>query len=270
MTSACAARWNTTSAVPRSRPSRMSRSTNVAAVFTFSRLPVERSSTATTSSPSATSRSTRFEPMNPAAPVTTARMRPYRRRLMFVTFEGIDGSGKTTQAALLAEWARGGGHEVVAVREPGGTALGERIRELLLDGPEMTPWAEAALFAAARAELAERVIRPALERGAWVVCDRYVDSSLAYQGAARGLGVEAVRELNDVATGGLVPDVTFVLLLDLDDALARRSGRPDRIEREDDEFVRRVDACYRELAAASPGRYVALDGSLPSDELARQ
>ena len=161
--------------------------------------------------------------MNPAPPVTTARMRPYRRRGMFVTFEGIDGSGKTTQAALLAEWARGQGHEVVAVREPGGTPLGERIRELLLDGPEMTAWAEAALFAAARAELAERVIRPALERGAWVVCDRYVDSSLAYQGAARGLGIEAVRELNAAATGGLAarPDVRA----------ARRPGRRARAPR---------------------------------------
>ena len=142
---------------------------------------------------------------------------------MFVTFEGIDGSGKTTQAALLAEWARGQGHEVVAVREPGGTPLGERIRELLLDGPEMTAWAEASLFAAARAELAERVIRPALGRGAWVVCDRYVDSSLAYQGAARGLGIEAVRELNRAATEGLAPDTTFVLLIDPDMALARRA-----------------------------------------------
>ena len=189
--------------------------------------------------------------MNPAPPVTTARMRPYRRRRMFVTFEGIDGSGKTTQAALLAEWAAGEGHEVVAVREPGGTPLGERIRELLLDGPEMTAWAEASLFAAARAELAERVIRPALLRGAWVVCDRYVDSSLAYQGAARGLGIAAVAELNATATGGLAPDMTFVLLLDPDVALERRAaGRPDRIEREDADFVRRVDAGYRELVAA--------------------
>ena len=188
---------------------------------------------------------------------------------MFVAFEGIDGSGKSTQAALLAEWARGEGHEVVAVREPGGTALGERVRELLLDGPEMTAWAEAALFAAARAELAERVVRPALERGAWVVCDRYVDSSLAYQGAARGLGIEAVRELNAVATGGLVPDTTFVLLVDPEVALARRStSRPDRIEREDGDFVRRVDAGYRELVAASPERYVVLDGALPPSELA--
>jgi dTMP kinase len=189
---------------------------------------------------------------------------------MFVTFEGIDGSGKTTQAALLAEWARGQGHEVVAVREPGGTPLGERIRELLLGGPAMTAWAEASLFAAARAELAERVIRPALGRGAWVVCDRYVDSSLAYQGAARGLGIEAVRELNLAATEGLAPDMTFVILIDADTALGRRAeSRPDRIESEDAAFVRRVDAGYRELVAAEPGRFVVLDGSLPADEQAR-
>jgi dTMP kinase len=189
---------------------------------------------------------------------------------VFVTFEGIDGSGKTTQAALLAEWALGEGHEVVAVREPGGTPLGERVRELLLDGPEMSAWAEAALFAAARAELAERVIRPALLRGAWVVCDRYVDSSLAYQGVARGLGIDAVRELNAAATGGLTPDLTFVLLVDLGVALARRAGRPDRIEREAADFVRRVDAGYRELVSAAPGRYVVLDGALPPGEIARR
>src|SRR5262249_19085487 len=140
-----------------------------------------------------------------------------------------------------------------------------------LDGPEMSAWAEAALFAAARAELAERVIRPALLRGAWVVCDRYVDSSLAYQGAARGLGVEAVRELNAGAADGLLPDLPFVLLVDPVVALARRAAvRPDRIEREDGDFVRRVDAGYRELVDGSPGRYVVLEGALPADELAER
>ena len=107
------------------------------------------------------------------------------------------------------------------------------------------------------------MIRPALLRGAWVICDRFVDSSLAYQGAARGLGVDAVRELNATATGGLLPDLTFVLLVDPEVALSRRGGRPDRIEREDAEFVRRVDAGYRDLVAGSPGRHVALDGALP-------
>jgi dTMP kinase len=190
---------------------------------------------------------------------------------MFVTFEGIDGSGKTTQAALLERWAREQGHVVVAVREPGGTKVGERIRELLLDGPGMCDWTEAALFAAARAELAETVIRPALERGAWVICDRYVDSSLAYQGVARGLGIGNVHDLNLTVTGRLEPDVTFVLLLDPETALARRGeeGR-DRIEREDGEFVRRVDRGYRELAALFGDRIVVLDGSRPTETLAER
>src|SRR5919206_3489578 len=128
---------------------------------------------------------------------------------MFVTFEGLDGSGKSTQADLLREALAADGRDVVATREPGGTDFGERVRELLLHGGEMAPWAEAALFAAARAELAERVIRPALERGADVVCDRYVDSSLVYQGIGRGLGVEPVLELNRLATANLLPDRTF-------------------------------------------------------------
>src|SRR2546425_152230 len=115
---------------------------------------------------------------------------------MFVSFEGVDGSGKSTQARLLETYLAGLGREVVATREPGGTDLGERVRGLLLDGPQISPWAEAALFAAARAEHAARVIRPALERGADVVCDRFIDSSLAYQGIARGLGLDRVLELN--------------------------------------------------------------------------
>jgi dTMP kinase len=150
---------------------------------------------------------------------------------MFVTFEGVDGSGKSTQAELAAAFLAEGEREVVTTREPGGTPLGERIRELLLDGPEMSAWAEASLFAAARAELAEGVIRPALARGALVVSDRYIDSSLAYQGVARGLGIERVLELN-AAVADLMPDRTFVLLVDEPTASARLGRRPDRIERE--------------------------------------
>ena len=129
---------------------------------------------------------------------------------MFVTFEGVDGSGKSTQARLLAERLRSEGREVVLTREPGGTSVGEQIREILLHGESLAPWAEAALFAAARAQLVDEVIRPALARGADVVSDRYLDSSLAYQGLARGLGVERVLELNLLATSGLLPDRTFL------------------------------------------------------------
>jgi dTMP kinase len=187
---------------------------------------------------------------------------------VFVTFEGLDGSGKTTQAELLAQHLRGAGREVVATREPGGTALGERVRMLLLDGDEISGWAEAALFAAARAELVERVIRPALGRGADVVCDRYLDSSLAYQGIARGLGLDRVLDLNLPAIGGLLPDQTFLLLVDPADAAARSATGPDRIEREGTSFHAAVDGAYRELASTFPERIVALDGSQPPDELA--
>ena len=186
---------------------------------------------------------------------------------MFVTFEGVDGSGKSTQAELAAAFLAESGREVVATREPGGTPLGERIRELLLDGPAMTPWAEASLFAAARAELAELVIRPALERGAAVVSDRYLDSSLAYQGVARGLGIERVLELN-APVADLMPDRTFVLLVDEQTAGARLGASPDRIEREGAAFRAAVQEGYRAVAERFSERIVLLDGSRTRDELA--
>jgi dTMP kinase len=188
---------------------------------------------------------------------------------MFVTFEGVDGSGKSTQAELAAAFLTEGGRDVVATREPGGTPLGEGIRELLLDGPEMTAWAEASLFAAARAELAERVIRPALAHGAIVVSDRYIDSSLAYQGVARGLGIERVLELN-AAVADLMPDSTFILLVDEPTAAARLDRRPDRIEREGAGFRAAVQKGYREVAERFPERVVLLDGAQPRDEIAAQ
>src|SRR3954449_1263721 len=147
---------------------------------------------------------------------------PYPRRRVFITFEGIDGSGKSTQARMLAEALAADGRDVVATREPGGTELGERIRELILGRLEVATWTEAARFSAARAQLVEEVIAPALTRGADVVCDRYLDSSLAYQGIARGLGVERVLELNLTVTGGLLPDRTFLLLVPPEVAATRR------------------------------------------------
>ena len=189
---------------------------------------------------------------------------------MFISFEGLDGSGKSTQIELLAAALAAEGREVVTAREPGGTALGERIRELVLHGEEMTPWAEALLYAAARAELVAEVIAPALERGADVLVDRYLDSSVAYQGIGRGLGLEAVLELNLLAVGGLLPDRTFVLAVDPARSLARVGARPDRIERTDAVFHERVAAGYVELAARSPERIVVLDGSLDPDTLAER
>jgi dTMP kinase len=189
---------------------------------------------------------------------------------MFVSFEGVDGSGKSTQAALLADWLREQGRTVLATREPGGTPLGEAVRGLVLHGDEVAPWTEAALFAAARAQHVERAIRPALERGEDVVCDRYLDSSVAYQGIARGLGEDRVLELNLVVTRGLLPDRTFLVLLD--PAEARRRGRDerDRIEREPDEFMQRVGEAFRSLAARFPDRIVAVAGSREPPEIAEE
>ena len=189
---------------------------------------------------------------------------------MFVTFEGLDGSGKTTQVELLRTRLEAEGRRVVATREPGGTPLGERVREVLLDGTAMSAWAEAALFAAARAELVEQVIAPALEQGADVICDRYLDSSLAYQGIARGLGVDRVLELNMPAIRGLLPDRTFLLLVELDEAARRAGGARDRIEREDDAFRASVDRAYRELADLFPRRVIGLDGTVPAPQLAER
>jgi dTMP kinase len=188
---------------------------------------------------------------------------------MFVTFEGLDGSGKTTQVELLKRYLEREGREVVTTREPGGTEVGEHIRNVVLhlDHP-VVPWAEAALFAAARAQLVDEVIAPALARGAVVLCDRYIDSSLAYQGIARGLGVERVLDLNLQATRGLLPDRTLLLLVDPDESRRRGGDVRDRIEREDEDFVRKVDRAYRELAELFPRRILAVDGSLDPEELA--
>ena len=186
-----------------------------------------------------------------------------------MTFEGADGSGKSTQAELLRAALSGEGRDVVLTREPGGTELGEAVRTLVLNGPQMGAWTEATLFAASRAEHVEGVIRPALERGADVVCDRYVDSSLAYQGIARGLGVDAVLQLNLAVTEGLLPDVTFLLLLDPDVATGRQAD-PDRLEREGTELQAKVDAAYRELAGRFPERIVTIDAAGEPETIAKE
>jgi dTMP kinase len=181
---------------------------------------------------------------------------------LFVTFEGIDRSGKTTQARMLVDALEG----AVAVREPGGTELGEELRTLVKGSVPMGGRAEALLFAAARAQLVDEVIRPALERGQVVVSDRYLDSSLAYQGAARNLGVEEVAAVNEFATERLVPDLTF--LLELDPAVAEeRAGHLDRFEDEGDELQREVASAYVRLAEAEPRRWKRIDASRTAQEV---
>jgi dTMP kinase len=183
---------------------------------------------------------------------------------LFVTLEGIDRSGKTTQARLLCDAL---GDECLAVREPGGTPVGERVREVLKDpGIEIGAEAEALLFAAARAALVSNVIRPALSEGRVVVSDRFLDSSLAYQGHARGLGVEEVERINRFATGGLRPDLTILLWIDPATAAAR-AGEADRFEDEGERLQREVLAAYDELADADPDRWRRIEADRPPEEV---
>ena len=185
-------------------------------------------------------------------------------RGLFVTFEGIDRSGKTTQAGLLVEAL---GAEALGVREPGGTPAGEKVRELLKDpSVSLSPEAEALLFAAARSELVADVILPALEEGKVVVSDRYLDSSLAYQGGARGLGIADVEQVNHFATRGLKPDLTFLLDLPPEDAAAR-AGESDRFEEEGTSLQEAVGAAYEALIRADPDRWRRIDARRSPDEV---
>ena len=191
---------------------------------------------------------------------------------LFLTFEGGDGSGKSTQSALLTEWLVAEGHAVVHTREPGGTDVGVEIREIVLHRRgHIAPRAEALLYAADRAHHIATVVRPALERGDVVLQDRYLDSSVAYQGVGRVLDPAEVRKLSLWAAEGLLPDLT--VLLDLDETVGRgrldeARTRYDRLEAEEADFHARVRAAYLELARAEPERFLVLDATLPVDELA--
>lgn len=197
----------------------------------------------------------------------------------FISFEGGEGCGKTTHIALLAERLRAKGIEVVLTREPGGTPLCEAIRGLLqLDtaGESPVPEAEALLFCASRAQLVRNVIRPALERGAWVLCDRFADSTLAYQGYGRGFPLDALRALLSFATGGLIPDTTFLLEASLETRNGRLDARygtgvgADRFEREEDDFHRRVREGFEALADAEPDRIVRIETERPVEDTAAE
>jgi len=190
---------------------------------------------------------------------------------VLITVEGIDGAGKTTLVAGLADALRARGREVDVLREPGGVELSERLRALVKDPAlDVGARAEALIYAAARAQLVDERLRPLLASGRLVLLDRYVDSSLAYQGAGRGLGIEAVRALNAFGTGGLAPDRTLLLRLEPGAALARVGGRgeeEDRIEREREAFWTACARAYDELAAAEPERWVVLDAAQPPERV---
>ena len=191
---------------------------------------------------------------------------------LFITFEGIDGCGKSTQCELLKNYLSDNGKDFIFVREPGGTVIGERIREILLDkkNTQMTPRTELLLFEAARAQITDEVIKPALDEGRIVICDRFFDSSSAYQGMARGMGMDFVSSLNMAATGGLKPDVTFFFDITAEEALARRGKRgeaSDRIELAGMKFQEDVRRGYLELAENSDGRIVTIDASKSVEDI---
>ena len=189
-------------------------------------------------------------------------------RGMFITFEGGDGSGKSTQIQSVREWFESRGREVIVTREPGGTELGTEIRRLVQNGPEdVDARTEALLYAADRAYHVATVIGPALERGAVVLGDRYIDSSLAYQGAARSLGVDEIASLSAWATQGLYPSLTFLLDLPPEVGARRRTDAPDRMERESMDFHERVRHQYLRLADAEPERIVVIDAVGTVDEV---
>ena len=189
---------------------------------------------------------------------------------MFIAFEGGDGAGKSTQVRLLAERLRGAGKEPVPTRQPGGTALGQRLRDLVLHGDPMSPRAEALLFAADKAQHVDEVVRPALALGHVVITDRYTDSSVAYQGAGRDLGADDVHRLQMWAVAGLVPDLTVIVDITADEGRRRRGEVHDRLESEADVFHEAVRSHFHALAAAAPERYLLVDGTADPDGVAAE
>lgn len=190
---------------------------------------------------------------------------------MFLVFEGGEGSGKSTQIELLSGALTARGHRVIVTREPGGSSIGQKLRELLLDpaNGNISDKAEALLYAADRAQHVEECIRPALESGAIVLCDRYIDSSIAYQGVVRGLGADQIRAVNRWGTGGLFPDMVFLLDYEAELGLERAGDEPDRIEQEGLDFHRRVREAYRLLAERHANRFLVLDAGKSAEEIAR-
>jgi dTMP kinase len=191
---------------------------------------------------------------------------------LFITLEGPEGSGKTTQIKLLTGYLEARGYAVLATREPGGTTISEQIREVILsnDNSSIRDETEALLYSAARAQIVGELIRPALAQGRVVVCDRYADSTLAYQGYGLGLDLEALRAITRFATGGLVPDLTFYIDLPVEDGIARkRGGAMNRLDQKSLEYHARVRAGYLEMAATEPGRWVIVDGAQPVEAVQR-
>lgn len=184
----------------------------------------------------------------------------------YVALEGIDGAGKSTVAAAVADALEAAGERVVRVREPGGTPVGERIREILLGGTDQAPWTEALLFAAARAELAAEIIGPAIADGVWVIGDRSVYSSLAYQGGGRGLGIETVRQVNEAGLGGVWPDLVVLLETDPTTAVGRQAD-PDRIGAESVEFQSVVASAFSKIAAEERERFLVVDATEHLDDV---
>jgi dTMP kinase len=189
---------------------------------------------------------------------------------LFICFEGGDGAGKSTQVRLLTDELERRGRDVLVTRQPGGTPLGAQIREVLLHGDHVSPRAEALLFAADKAHHVDELIRPALAAGKVVITDRYTDSSIAYQGAGRDLGSDEIRELQQWAVAGVLPDLTIVLDVSPQVGRARRGDVHDRLESEADDFHAAVRQGFLDLAAREPDRYVVVDAGLPADEIHRQ